>query len=112
VALRRCQQEGRLVACDAVFAEVASAFNSGEEMSAAMRTMRVEYEPTSFAAAVDAGDVFRTYRRRGGSRGRVVADFLIAAHALRHADRLLSRDRGFFRTYFKELEVVDPSAEA
>jgi hypothetical protein len=39
----------------------------------------------------------------------VIADFLIGAHATTAADRLLSRDRGFYRRYFKGLTLLDPS---
>jgi len=49
------------------------------------------------------------YRRRGGTRARVVADFLVGAHARGNADRLLTRDRGFFGSYFADLEIVDLS---
>jgi predicted nucleic acid-binding protein len=45
----------------------------------------------------------------GGTRERVIADFLIGAHAMAKADRLLTRDRGFYRRYFKDLTVLDPS---
>ena len=48
--------------------------------------------------------------RGGARRDRIVADFLIGAHARLQADRLLTRDRGFFRDSFDGLEVIDPSA--
>ena len=50
-----------------------------------------------------------SYRKRGGKRTRVFADFLIGAHAGASAQRLLTRDRGFFRTYFADVEVLDPA---
>jgi predicted nucleic acid-binding protein len=40
----------------------------------------------------------------------MVADFLIGAHAQLQADALLSRDRGFFREDFQDLQILDPSA--
>jgi predicted nucleic acid-binding protein len=41
-------------------------------------------------------------------RKRMVADFLIAAQATCQCDRLLSRDRGFYKVQFKELVQIQP----
>lgn len=55
-----------------------------------------------------AGRVHRRYREAGGTRKRVRADFLIGAHALHRAGRLIARDRDFFREHFEHLQVWYP----
>lgn len=110
-ALRRCMVEGGLVACDAVWAETASFFADGERAAEALARLGVEYSPTDREAALTAAAAWKAYRARGGGRERVAADFLIGAHALVQAERLLTRDRGFYRAYFSRLRVLDPSAE-
>jgi predicted nucleic acid-binding protein len=66
----------------------------------------VEFVPSSRDSALLAGHNFARYLSRGGRQGRIVADFLIGAHAMLHADRLLARDRGYLRDYFPKLTVL------
>jgi predicted nucleic acid-binding protein len=110
LALRRCLAEGRVVACDAVIAEVIAAFPEVSAARAALAALPVDFDAPGEEAATRAGEVFREYRRKGGRRARVAADFLIGAHAAVQADRLLTRDRGFYRDYFAGLTVLDPGA--
>lgn len=107
--LRRSSLEGKLVACDVVWAEASAHFPSKEKATETMDRVGLEFSPLSIEAAVLAGQKWREYRRSGGPRTRLTSDFLIAAHALIQADRLATRDRGFYRSYFRNLEVLDPS---
>lgn len=107
-AIRGAIARGRLVACDAVWAEVAVGFQSAERCAEVMAKLRVDFSAMNDASALLAGQTYRTWRQAGGRRKRVVADFVIGAHAQLQADRLLTRDRGYYRRYFGELTVVDP----
>lgn len=108
-AVRRCLGEGRLVACDVVWCEVMATFPDVRSAIDALRAIPVDFAPIQEAAASRAAIAWRAYRQRGGPRARVVSDFLVGAHAFEQADRLLTRDRGFQRTAFAGLEILDPT---
>jgi len=107
--LREALRLGAIVACDPVWAETAAVFPERADFEKAMRTLGIQFSPLTQNAAVEAGVVWKRYRDGGGKRLRMVADFLIGAHALIQCDRLLTRDRGFYRDFFHRLKITDPS---
>ena len=109
-ALRRAYDEGALVACDVIWTEIRANFPSDESFAEAGGILGLAFDPIGPEAASLAGSLWQAKRRRGGRRRRIVADFLVGAHAQLQADRLLSRDRGFYRSYFSDLTLLDPSA--
>ncbi len=107
-ALRRARMEGQLIICDLVVVEVTPVLPRNADFAKLAADWSLRYVPCGEAAAILAGRWFRTYLQRGGKRGRVVADFLIGAHAAVHADRLLSRDAGFQRRFAPDLTIWYP----
>ncbi len=104
--LKKCLADGRVVACEVVWEELAVMFPAQSELNEQMKLAGVEFGSISRDSAHLAGLHWKKFLERGGTRTRVVADFLVAAHAQLQCDRLLTRDRGFYRDYFTELEVV------
>lgn len=109
-ALGRCLRDGVLCACDVVWGEVTAFFPSPKRAAQALEQGGVPLSVIGAPTAQAAGAAWRAYREAGGPRTRMLGDFLIGAHAQLQADRLLSRDRGFYREYFKKLDVLDPTA--
>lgn len=110
LALEEAELAGSLVICEPVYAELAAGFASQELLDEVLDELRIQVVPLGRSAAFHAGRAWKAYRSAGGRRERIINDFLIGAHALSNCSRLLTRDRGFYRTYFKALRVTDPSA--
>jgi predicted nucleic acid-binding protein len=110
-ALEQSLADGAVVACEVVWSEIVAAFGSASAATDALARIGVVYDPLTVLAASRAGTAWRSYRERGGPRTRMIADFLVAAHAEQQADRLLTRDRGFYRRAFGELQLIDPTGK-
>jgi predicted nucleic acid-binding protein len=108
-AIRSCINQGSLVACEVVWAEVSAVFPSETDAQEVLQTLGMQFFPLGIDVSLFAGRLWKDYRQKGGRRDRMVADFLVGAHALYHADALLTRDRGFYRSGMPKLKIIAPS---
>jgi predicted nucleic acid-binding protein len=127
-ALAEAVGAGALLISEPVYAELAVHFPDRMDLDRFLADTGIRLEPSGGEALHRAGSAWREYLRRrppvacpqcgapqelrcdkcGANiqpRQHVVADFVIGAHALVHADRLLTRDRGYYGTYFSELKL-------
>jgi predicted nucleic acid-binding protein len=129
-ALEKALTLGRLVVSEIVYAELAVHFQTAEMLRRFLNETGITLVPSSPAALEEAAVRWKSYVKNKGRhiecpqcgkpvgcscrhcgqplqfRQRILADFLIGGQALIQAGGLLTRDRGFYRTYFKELRLV------
>jgi hypothetical protein len=106
--LARCAIDGVLVINPVIYAVVGAVIQSIEELDAILPRSLFRRDPIPWQANYLAGRALKRYRSQGGSRNRVLADFLIGAHATVTDMQLVTRDRDY-SNYFK-LSIVDPVA--
>ena len=111
-ALTAAYARGPIVVCPVVWAEVRAHFDAPTPLQELFAAAGIRFDAFDEACANLAGEHWRSYRKRGGRREHLIPDFLVGAHAQLRAQRLLARDRGFFRTYFEGLAVLDPMKPA
>jgi predicted nucleic acid-binding protein len=109
--LQSALERDSVVICDVVLAEIATRIEPVDDLLDALAELRVTFNAMSEQASVRAGIMQHRFRARGGKRNeRVVSDFLVGAHALLQCNALITRDKGFFRDYFKGLKIINPAS--
>ncbi len=91
------------------YAEISPLFESPLQLDERLREMEVTCRDLSREALFLAGHAHRRYRRSGGSRERVLADFFIGAHAMVLGCGIITRDPRRYRTYFPRVPLVTPT---
>ena len=122
-------QQGTIIISEVVYAELASQFDTEEELEEFLKETGIRLKPSSTKAMQRAGGAWKDYATRRnkdlqcpkcGKRHRIectgcgeliiprqhiLSDFWVGGHAEEMADVLLTRDRGYYRTYFKGLKL-------
>ena len=101
--------QAELVVNPIVYAEIAFAFDTIEEVDALLSPEDFLYAPIPREAAFLAARCHAVYRQRGGRRDMILPDFLIGAHAVIAGMPLLTRDVQRYRSYFPGLELIAPT---
>ena len=107
-ALEKAFHDGSLIVNEIVYAELAPQFDSRKLLNDVLGKLGIQMVVADTEIAFLAGQAWKSYRKTGGKRDRIIADFLIGAHALLKADRLLTRDRSFYKDYFQKLVILNP----
>ena len=104
--LKAAYNEGSLLVCHVVYAELVPQFGDRQGLDNALAILNVSLSPLDAEIAFLAGKRWSVYRESGARRERIITDFLIGAHAMIRAERFLTRDRGFYKSYFPELQIL------
>ena len=99
---------GPLFIDEIVYAELSVGFGHIEALNAFLANAAIELTYLPTPALFLAGKAFARYRKAGGPRSSILADFFIGAHAAISQMPLLTRDARKYQTYFPEITVIAP----
>ena len=91
-----------------VYAELSLAFERLEELDDTVMRLGLKLLEIPRPALFLAGMAFLAYRKAGGTRSNVLADFFIGAHAAVAGVAILTRDARRYTTYFPSVKLLLP----
>ncbi len=106
--LRAQSQVHALAINPVIYAELALAFTSLEALDCVVTRLQLEWLELPRAALFLAGKAFARYRRAGGSKRNVLADFFIGAQAAVESCPILTRDPKRYASYFPTVRLITP----
>jgi len=107
--LRAQSQAHELLINPIVYAELSQTFSTFEALDEVVTELQLQMQEVPRPALFLAGKAFGRYRKAGGGKNNVLADFFIGAHAAVNRLPLLTRDARRYRTYFPSVELLAPS---
>jgi predicted nucleic acid-binding protein len=106
--LRNQHRMHELVITSVVYAELSPAFASQQRLDSQLEIIGLRFRDLPKTALYIGGIAHRQYRRAGGARESILADFLIGAHAMVLGCGILTRDARRYRNYFPRVPLVSP----
>jgi predicted nucleic acid-binding protein len=106
--LRAQAQIHRLVINPVIYAELSLTFSTVEALDATLADLQIPVIETPKPALFLAGKAFVQYRRQGGTKTNVLADFFIGAHAAVAGFPVLTRDVRRYTSYFPTVRLIAP----
>ncbi len=121
-SLENADKKGDMIICELVFAELSTQFSDLAELQMFLHDTGIQLVNSNMQALYRSGIAWKSYlskkkqdhkcphcRKAIPGKRHIISDFIIGGHALVLADQLITRDRGVYRTYFKNLKISDPS---
>lgn len=106
--LRAQSQVHELVINPVIYSELSLTFDSVKALDDAVGGLGLSFRELPRPALFLAGKAFAKYRREGGTKGNVLADFFIGAHASVLSCAILTRDGRRYRNYFPRVALIAP----
>jgi hypothetical protein len=107
--LRAQSKIHRLAINPIIYSELSLTFSTVEAMDQTLADLGLTMIEIPRPALFLAGKAFVRYRRQGGQKQNVLADFFIGAHAAVSRYPLLSRDTRRYTAYFAGVNLISPA---
>lgn len=106
--LRAQSQIHRLAINPIIYSELSLTFSTVEALDRTVDDLSLRMMEIPKPALFLAGKAFVRYRRHGGKKQNVLADFFIGAHAAVTKYPVLTRDTGRYAAYFPGVKFIAP----